>query len=247
MSAEIDRKLISQITTNWSLIEDAHRVSQHNGVTNQVAQMHVLNTYGRCIFQYLLGATKNKDVADELSQEFAFRFLRGDLQKASPERGRFRDYLKAILRNLVNEHFRQRNKEKRLLEKQDLQQKEGVDHFAKLDEEFLLNWRAEILNRTWKALLRFQESRGNQFHSVLKLKADFSSESSEQLAERLSSEIGEPVRSDWIRQTLRRARQKFCQLLKEEIHHTLEIDAPEEALQTELAELKLLKYVRTEN
>ena len=39
-------------------------------------------------------AHRDKDAADELSQEFALRFVRGDLKGADRERGWFRDFLK---------------------------------------------------------------------------------------------------------------------------------------------------------
>jgi DNA-directed RNA polymerase specialized sigma24 family protein len=50
---------------------------------------------------------RDPEVADDLAQEFALRFLRGDFQRADPERGRCRDYLKRALINLVHDYLSQ--------------------------------------------------------------------------------------------------------------------------------------------
>src|SRR3712207_7176976 len=49
---------------------------------------------------------RSEAAAEELLQEFAVRFLRGDFRRADPQRGRFRDYVKTALIHLVIDHQR---------------------------------------------------------------------------------------------------------------------------------------------
>jgi DNA-directed RNA polymerase specialized sigma24 family protein len=58
-----------------------------------IAQGQLLDRYGGAVRRYFLGALHDADAADELFQEFALRFVRGDFRRADPERGRFRDFL----------------------------------------------------------------------------------------------------------------------------------------------------------
>src|SRR5262245_17695173 len=96
---------LSRITTLWPLIEQAHAGPADESAE---AQRRLLQRYCGAAYRYLLGALHDEDVAWDLSQEFAVRFLRGQFRQASAERGRFRDYVKAALRNLVTDYHRQR-------------------------------------------------------------------------------------------------------------------------------------------
>ena len=49
----------------------------------------------------MLAALKDADAADEVFQEFALRLVRGDFRRADPQRGRFRDFVKTALINMV--------------------------------------------------------------------------------------------------------------------------------------------------
>jgi RNA polymerase sigma-70 factor (ECF subfamily) len=44
--------------------------------------------------RYLLKVTADRDLTDDLTQEFALRVLRGDFRAADPSRRRFRDFFK---------------------------------------------------------------------------------------------------------------------------------------------------------
>jgi len=100
---------ISQIHTLWTVVGRAGG----DGTTHAVnaAQEQLLERYGKAVYRYLLGAIRDSDVADELYQEFALRFVRGDLAGADPARGRFRDYLKGVLSHLVGDHYRRKRKQ----------------------------------------------------------------------------------------------------------------------------------------
>ena len=96
---------LSQILTHWSaVIRDPPRARPP--VT--WAQRELMERYGGAAHRYLLGITHDPEAADELAREFAVRFLRGDFRNVEPARGRFRDFVKQGIRNLVIDDLRRR-------------------------------------------------------------------------------------------------------------------------------------------
>src|SRR5438445_12695620 len=102
-----ERSRLDMISTRWTLLGRAHP----GGGAPAAAQALLLERYGGAVRRYLLGAIKDPDTADDLFQEFAYRFLHGDLKKACPERGRFRDFLKGVLSHLVADFYRNRRRQ----------------------------------------------------------------------------------------------------------------------------------------
>src|SRR5262245_23345494 len=96
MSANEDR--LSQMSTNWP---ELVRAQIQDGTVADDARRGILFRYAGAVYRYLLAATREPHVADDLSQEFSLRFLRGDYNHADPVRGRFRDLVKTVLYHLV--------------------------------------------------------------------------------------------------------------------------------------------------
>src|SRR5437870_2922686 len=94
---------LSRISTLWSQIVQAH-AGQASGVT--AAQQALMQRYAGAVYRYLVAMVRDPDVAEDLAQDFAVRFLRGDFRRADPDRGRFRDFVKMALRHLVADHHR---------------------------------------------------------------------------------------------------------------------------------------------
>lgn len=69
---------ISRIPTAWTMVREAH--GDHTQV--QLAQQQLLDRYGGAIKRYALSALRDEDAADEVYQEFALRFVRGDFGNA---------------------------------------------------------------------------------------------------------------------------------------------------------------------
>src|SRR5260370_14391835 len=89
---------LSGISTMWTEMLQAHK-DQGDAATATRRQL-LLRYYGS-VYRYLLGTVRDPGAAEELCQEFAVRFLRGDFKGADPGRGRFRDFLKTGLRHLA--------------------------------------------------------------------------------------------------------------------------------------------------
>ncbi|GAC1474653.1 MAG: hypothetical protein NVSMB9_25420 [Isosphaeraceae bacterium] len=233
---------LSQIETRWSLIFQAH---QERGDVSAEAQRELLERYAGAVLSYLLRVTQNPDEAADLAQEFALRFLRGDFQHADPRRGRFRNYVKTAVLNLVIDSHRQRkNRPQRLLD-----DGKGIrdpsEDLLDLDRQFLDCWRDEILNRAWERLELQQKETGPPFHTVLRFRADHPEMRSHQIAERLTDLLGRPVNANWVRQNLMRARERFVEILQAEVAHSLG-NPSEEERDEEMRNLGLWIYVRQE-
>jgi RNA polymerase sigma-70 factor (ECF subfamily) len=232
-----DRPL-KNITTLWTVVCRAH-----DGLPEEAAaaQRDLLDRYGLAVYRYLLGALRDPHAAEELAQEFALRFLRGDLRRADPERGRFRDFVKGVLAHLIADFYRRQKVQPRPLPPNTLDAIAPEPAAATRELEFNESWREELLNRAWKALAHSQRQTGQLFYAVLRFRAEHPDLRSAQMAEQLGAQLGKPVTAAWVRQTMHRARDKFADLLIHEVVQTL--DAPTvEQLQEELLDLKLLVY-----
>src|SRR5262249_3388498 len=100
---------LSCILTHWTEVLRAHQ-GQPESMT--AAKRELLLRYHGAVYRYLLGMLRDPDAAQDLAQDFAVRFLRGDCRRADPERGRCRDYLKTAVRHLVQNHWGDERRQK---------------------------------------------------------------------------------------------------------------------------------------
>ncbi|MEO1527097.1 MAG: sigma factor [Planctomycetota bacterium] len=222
---------LSQIQTQWSAILQPDSLEVAGTVQSQL-----LMRYAGAVYRYLLVVAKNEDVASDLAQEFAYRFLRGDFRSADPSRGRFRDFVKRSVVNLAMDHFR-RVKHRAQLESPESIEDSEMGAEEEWQKAFDRSWRQEVLERTWQRL----ESSQDQW-TVLRSRARHADVNSMELSEHVSKQLGRDVSADWTRQTLSRARTKFAELLRIEVAESLG-GADTETVDDELSRLGLLKYV----
>jgi len=98
--------------TAWSVVLTA-RDHDHPEWRSRLDSL--IQSYWKPVYWYLVGRWNcSKDDAAELAQEFFMRlFERDSLSEASPERGRFRTFLKLKLRDLVIDDLRRKSSLKR--------------------------------------------------------------------------------------------------------------------------------------
>jgi DNA-directed RNA polymerase specialized sigma24 family protein len=229
---------LDQIATNWSLLRLAH---QDSVTAAGPARNALVLRYAGAIRKFLGILVPQEQDADELSQEILVRLLRGDFARAAPERGRFRDYLAVAARNLVKAFWTR--KARQTGQDLDVNQFEAPEEESPYDDQLLVTWRRSLLDMTWSALEEYQRThKGSVSFTLLRLRADFPDDDSEQLAARLSDVLGRKVRADAVRQQLRRARLRFAQLLLEEVARGLDDPTPER-VEEELVEIGLMDYV----
>jgi RNA polymerase sigma factor (sigma-70 family) len=230
---------LSRISTLWTVVRDA-KGGPAEAVT--AAQEELMRRYRRAVYRYLLGALREPEAAEELTQEFALRFLRGDCRQADPERGRFRDFVKGVLYHLIVDYHRRKR-----VQPQRLPANGGEPAAADpgpgdlFDRGFRDSWREELLARAWDGLARIQDESGQPFHTVLRFRIDHPDARSAEMAKELSVQLEHAVTADWVRQTLHRGRDKFADLLLAEVADTLQKPTVE-ALEDELSDLGLLTY-----
>lgn len=219
---------LDRITTEWSRLDDP---------------AHFVIRYAPAVHKYLGAILRDPADVEEVAQEFVLKVVEKGFGHASPAGGRFRDYLKASLRNAALTHLRKRAArpagDPALLD--------GVaapSAEAAADAAWLAEWRGCLLERAWHALDAHQRGApGNLFHTVLRLTVDHPGEDSSALAARAARESGRPLKADAFRKQLSRARQCFAELLVSEVARTVEPPSPERVAE-ELAELGLMEFVR---
>jgi RNA polymerase sigma-70 factor (ECF subfamily) len=231
---------LSQIETHWTAVFQAH---QSRSEETAEAQSVLLLRYGGAVHRYLLASLRDVDAADELAQEFAMRFLRGDFRNADPAKGRFRDFLKRAVYRLMVDHHRARRARPRSLAEEPEPAATPDPWDLELDRQFLESWREQLMAHAWSALDQIQERRGQPFADVLRLRVASPELRSFELAERLSHRLGRPVKSGWVRVNLHRARDMFVKSLIDEV--TRSLNGHPEQLEDELTELGLLEYCRS--
>ena len=227
------------IDTRWSLVRQAHATGQ--GASAEQARGILVMRYATAIRRYVGGILKDRDDTDEVAQDVIVRLLKGDFAGADPDRGRFRDLLKSAVRNMVRNHWAKQNRRRSAAV--DFDQLADASE-TELESSWLAAWQNNVLDHAWSALKDFERSNPkNPAHALLKWRAEFPHETSDQLAARLSEKTGAPVQPAAARQMLRRARLRFADLLVKEIALGLD-DATPVQLEEELAALGLLEHVR---
>lgn len=205
-----------------------------------------LQRYQGAAYRYLLGAVRNPENADELFQEFALRLVQGAFRGADPRRGRFRDYLKTALYHLVVDFQKRQRRLHRRLEADPAEPAASVMDVAESDEQFVRNWRDDLLGKAWIALEEMERCGGPSYFSVLKFRTGHPEVSSTEFAARLTEQLRpqRPFTETGIRKTLERARARFAELLLEEVIRSLN-DPSCDQLEQELIDVGLLPYCRS--
>mgnify|MGYP001583841430 CR=1 FL=1 len=219
---------ISQISTRWPQLGDAAMICVR---------------YGPAIRKYIDSLVRDRHDAEEVAQEFLLRVVEKGFQLADPDRGRFRDYLKIAVRNAALTSRRRRPPSGG-----------GGPDVSEIaapkapgpaeDLEWVEEWRRCILDRAWKAIEDHERrTRGNLFHTVLRLSVDNPGVDSESLAARALGADETPLRADAFRKQLSRARRCFAEHVASEVAGTLE-QPTRERVEEELGEIGLLEHVR---
>lgn len=235
-STDLNQRL-SQISTVWSVVRQAHEGPPE---AMSAAQTRLLEHYGEAVHRYLLRAVGDPTAADDLTQEFALSLVRGKFHRANPEHGRFRNYVKTVLFHLVSSYRKRRHRDPHALTNDNPPMADLASPPDSESAEFDEDWRQTLLARAWNHLSETKPI----YHAVLYLRASNPELSSTEMAEQLSTQLGKTLTAESVRQSLRRARVAFAELLIEEVAQSL--DAPsKEQVEDELADLRLLSYCQS--
>ena len=226
---------LGNVRTRWSLLRSAGK-SESSIV--ELRNVLVLR-YAAPIRSYVQGIVNNEDEADELAQDAVVRLLTGDFAGADPNRGRFRDFLKTALRNMVRNHWKRTK-----VRKTDSLIDDISDGESELNDPWVGHWRKNLLDMAWADLKQIEETSANRIpYSVLNIRAENSDASSKELAALLSQRLGREVKPDAFRQQLKRARQRFVETLLNELRDGLD-DPTESRVHDEVVALGLYPWLK---
>ncbi len=233
---ELER--LSQIETLWSVVHQAHQTDED---VARDAQRKLLKQYGNAIQRYLTAKIRDPAVVDDIYQDFAIKFVRGDFHKASPEIGRFRTFIRTVLFRQIADYHRKRNRRGDIqLDVEVFEPSEAQDEVAH-DEQFAQVWRDEMLKKAWDALYDLEIESGKAWYTVLQTRVNHPQMRSAELARTMSEKLDKTISSANVRVLLHRAREKFSVLLIETISNSLESNSADQ-IEEELADLQLLEY-----
>lgn len=237
---------LSQIQTLWSVVELAHG----DNTAMQSAQQTMLDRYGGAVRRYALAALRDEDAADEVFQEFALKFVRGDFRGADPGKGRFRAFVKTVVYRLIVDYQRRKKKLGREAPMHSNLAGEPASAGGSsgevppdTDALFHASWRDELLARCWGKLAEYECKSGKPYHTVLRYRVEHPDARSPELAEGLSQKLGKPINAGAVRVMLHRSRDAFADLLLDEVVNSL-ADGSLDAAEQELIELDLLGYCK---
>lgn len=238
MTPPPDPTRLSSITTLWTVLRQAN-----DGTTLEAssARAQMWERYSPAIRRYLQAIVGDPHAAEEITQEFAVLLVAGNFKLADPRLGRFRNYVKTVLRRLVGAHRNRERKQPAPVPPDDGMLADLATSDEQADRILVEKWRDEILSRALQTL----GATHPEFHAVLRFRADHPRMPSREMAEHLTRTLRRTLNAVGVRQMLCRARVRLCELLREEIAQSLEEPTPE-LINAELGELGLLVYCQSD-
>jgi RNA polymerase sigma-70 factor (ECF subfamily) len=222
---EPPKTYLEHITTRWPLINNP---------------VQFVMRYAPAIRRYLAAILRDPHDLDDVIQEFLLKMIKGGLASEEQVRGRFRDYLKAAVRNAALTHLR----------KKKVPQAADGDLAALAappdegDREWLAEWRQALLNQAMEKLADHERhAPEGRAHTVVCLARDNPTLGSVELAALAQQRSGRPMTAEAFRKQLSRARGMLANLLVDEVRKTLDDPGPEQ-IEDELAALGLQEMVR---
>ncbi|WP_435007462.1 RNA polymerase sigma factor [Tundrisphaera lichenicola] len=201
---------LTEVETSWTTIRTAHIP----GPEGQAAMGELIGRYHDAVHRYLRLKLRDPNLADEVFQEFWTKLLTHKLAGADHNKGRFRDYLRTVLHRLIIDHFRGRKL-------QALPPGDLLDP-SEPDADYDQVWREAVLKRALTRLETYEsQTTKNRYATVLNLRRDYPKESIETIARKLSEQVGTTITPESFRKTLQRARNKFFELLIQELRETI--------------------------
>jgi RNA polymerase sigma-70 factor (ECF subfamily) len=220
--------VLEQISTRWPQVSDP-------------AQFML--RYAPAIERYLLALLRDAHAVEEVTQDLLLRVVQRHFVPEQVTRGRFRDYLKSVVRNAAFSHLRREAARPVVGAAVELLADDGDHPASAAEREWVARWRQCLLERVWDDLDRHQrESPASRCYSVMRLTVDHREADSAALAKMVSEQAGEPVTAEAFRKQLSRARRLFARYLMRQIAATLERPSAE-LIEEELVELGLLDCV----
>lgn len=241
MPEEYSSVNISEIHTSWTIIHDAQAPEAPE--VRRMAQEAFFYRYEGPIRRYIRAAVRDDHVARELSSTFFERFVGGRFHAANPARGRFRDYLRRALFNLVADYRRKQKRAPGPLNG-DVADPPSTEHDVGADEAlFLKFYREGLLQGAWQRLEDQEARTGSPLATVLRASMAEPPMPAREIARVLSERRGKPVTEDRVRKLRMQARDAFMGYVHDQVRDSLHHPSRDRVID-ELIDLGLYRYMR---
>jgi RNA polymerase sigma factor (sigma-70 family) len=217
-------------TTHWSTVLEAGRSSS---VQSAEALERLCQTYWYPLYAYVRRRGFNPHEAEDLTQEFFARFLAGDyVANAAPTKGRFRHYLMSALNHFLCDAWDYERRLKRAGNRQaisiDAQTSDGryqlePYHDWSPDRLFERRWALTLLDQVLTQL-NLEYERGDKARLFQQLKPFLTGDEEETSYADVARE--QEMSEGAVRVAVHRLRQRFGELFRSEVAHT--VSSPEE-------------------
>ena len=211
-------------TTNWSLVLAARGDTPRA----QEALAALCEAYWYPVYAFVRRQGRGADEARDLTQSYFLRLLeKGYLRQVQPEAGRFRSFLLASVKHFLANEWDRVRAQKRTLERTALSldtdaaaQKYQTSLADRLDPERLFErqWATTVLERGLESLRREMDDGGDGVRFA-QLKAYLTGEEPAAPYRDVAATLG--ISESAVRVAVHRMRQRFGQLLREEIARTV--------------------------
>jgi RNA polymerase sigma-70 factor (ECF subfamily) len=215
-------------TTHWTVVLEA----QGESPAAQEALETLCRTYWRPIYSFVRRQGIEPEEAKDLTQGFfALLLERRDLNTVRQEKGRLRSYLLTSLKHfLTNERNRamaiKRGEGQRLIPLEDLREREHVGsepaETLPADQIYERHWALSVLDQVLARLRDEYRAAGN-IQLFDRLQKSLTDEPDHPSHANTARELG--MTENAVRQASYRLRQRYRQLLHEEIAHTVTVPA----------------------
>jgi RNA polymerase sigma factor (sigma-70 family) len=214
-------------TTNWSVI---FKATVEDSAVAREALATLCETYWRPVYAFVRRKGHDPADAEDLTQAYFTRFLdKGYLHDFRPEVGRFRTFLRVSVSHfLANEWDRERALKRgggrKLLSLDELETVEG--HLRapadRLTPEVIFEqeWAASVLRRCLERLRDEQGRGGDGPRRFDRLKAFLVGDGAASDYADVGRELG--LQESSVRVAVHRLRKRFCEVLRDEVAHTVE-------------------------
>jgi RNA polymerase sigma-70 factor (ECF subfamily) len=224
VASSAQKQGVAFTTTNWSVVLEA----QGQSPAAQAALEKLCRTYWRPVYSFIRREGTRPEEAEDLTQSFFARLLeRRNFDAVRKEKGRLRSYLLTSLKHfLTNEHYRgmaiKRGEGQRLIRLEDLRERERIGFepadTSTAEQIYERRWALALLDQVLKRLGDEYRAAGNV---VLfeRLKALLTDETERPSQSQIADELA--MTENAVKQAFHRMRERYRQLLREEIAHTV--------------------------
>jgi RNA polymerase sigma-70 factor (ECF subfamily) len=212
-------------TTRWTVVVTAGGVESPQ---SQVALERLCQTYWYPLYAYVRRQGRSPEDAQDLTQEFFARLLAGNwVERADPNRGKFRSFLLTVMNRFLIDEWDKARAQKRgggvrllPLQFETAETRYGLDPADRTTPEqvFERRWAMALLEEVLRRLRNEYKVDGKE-ETFAALNSCLVGERADQPYAELAVKLG--TSEGTIKSAVHRMRQRYRQLLREEIAHTV--------------------------